>query len=100
MNKKLNTILKKKTITLEEFAKDFTLEQKQIVELELLYYDILVELRKMRKKLHLTQAEVAKRANLPRTTITKIESGSYNPTLNTLMTIASAFNKKLKIQFV
>lgn len=43
--------------------------------------------------------EILKKADLPRTTITKIESGSYNPTIQTLMRISSAMDKKLKITF-
>ena len=42
---------------------------------------------------------LAKKANLPRTTITKIESGTYNPIVSTLAAMASAINKKLEINF-
>ncbi len=100
MNKKLRKIIEEKTISLEEFSKDFTDEQKRISENFTKYYSILLELRKLRKELGLTQAQLAKKAGLPRTTITKIESGAYNPTLNTLMQLASAMNKKLQVKLV
>jgi len=43
---------------------------------------------------------LAKKAAIPRTTITKVESGKYNPTVSTLMSIASAMNKTLQIRVV
>ena len=100
MNSKLKQSINEKTISLEEFSRDFTLEQNKIVEDELRYYTVVAELRRLRKESGLTQAELAKRAEVPRTTITKIESGTYNPTLSTLMTIASALNKKVQVLFV
>ncbi len=99
---KNSTILKNiatKTVSFEEVFQDFTPEQEKIAETEMRYYDVVLELKKLRNKLGLTQAELAQKALLPRTTISKIESGSYNPTLNTLMSIAAALNKKLRIQF-
>lgn len=98
MKKQLGKILKTKTISLEEFSNGFTKEQKQIAENELRYYDVLMALKQARKRMGYTQQELADKANLPRTTITKLESGKYNPTLNTLMIVASAMNKSLEIQ--
>lgn len=97
MNKKLKQIINKKTISLTQFSKNFTKEQKQIIKNEVRFYDVVVSLKNTREKLGLTQTELAKKANMPRTTITKVESGNYNPTLQTLMTIASAMNKQLQI---
>jgi DNA-binding XRE family transcriptional regulator len=100
MNKKQQQYFKNNTISLEEFSKKFTPEQNAMVENEIRYYDALISLKATRKKLGLTQEEVAQKANLPRTTVTKIESGKYNPTLSTLMSIASALNKTLQIRVV
>lgn len=100
MNKRLRKILKQQTISLAEFSQDFTAQQEKTVTNEIRYYDVLIELKKLRKQLGLTQEQLATKAALPRTTITKIESGTYNPTLNTLVTIASAMNKKLQVQFL
>jgi len=97
--KKFLSIIKKKTISLEEFSKDFTKEQDRMVEEGIGKYDMLLKLRENRKRLKMTQAQLAKKANLPRTTITKIESGTYNPTISTLAAVASALNKKLEINF-
>jgi DNA-binding XRE family transcriptional regulator len=99
-HKKTLELIKKNTVSLEDAFRDFTPEQNKIVEAEIRYYEVLVELRKMRKKLGLTQEQLAMRADVPRTTITKIESGSFNPTINTLMSLASAMDKRLQVRFL
>src|SRR5258706_12809447 len=93
---KLLKIIEENTVSLEEVMGKFTEEQNRIVESEIRYYDLLVELRRIRKKLGLSQQTLAEKAKLPRTTITKIESGTYNPTINTLMSIAYAMDEKLE----
>ncbi|MBU0578705.1 helix-turn-helix domain-containing protein [Patescibacteria group bacterium] len=97
MNQKQKKFIEENTISVEEFSKDFTNEQKRIVENEIAYYDALQALKKTRKQQGLTQADLAKKADMPRTTITKVESGSYNPTLHTLMNMAAAMGKRIKI---
>ncbi|MFH2021993.1 MAG: helix-turn-helix transcriptional regulator [Patescibacteria group bacterium] len=97
MNKKLQKYIEENTISVAEFSKDFTDEQKRIVASDIAYYDALQALKKTRKEQGLTQAALAKKAKMPRTTITKVESGSYNPTLSTLMTMAVAMGKRLEI---
>jgi DNA-binding XRE family transcriptional regulator len=99
-NQKLQKIIKNNTISADESFSEFTPEQRKNVEAEIRYYDVLVELKKLRNQLGLTQEQLAYKAGLPRTTITKVESGSYNPTINTLMSIASAMNKRLQVKFL
>lgn len=98
------TILEQRILRLavpaSELSKHFTKKDKLAVERGIRYYDLLVSLRNIRKKAGLTQLTLARKANMPRTMIAKIESGKYNPTVNTLMNLASAMNKKMKIQFV
>lgn len=100
MKKNLDQLLKEKTIPFEDLVAELTPTQKRLMESFGRQYDMLVALRKLRKDLGLTQEELAKKADIPRTTISKIESGSYNPTINTLVEIASALDKKLEINFV
>ncbi len=100
MNIHLKKIIEKNTISSKEFSKDFTVEQKKVVESEIKFYDIVMALKITRQKLGLTQEQLAQKANIPRTTITKVESGNYNPTLQTLMSIAAAMNKKLQISLL
>jgi len=100
MKSKLPKNIVEKTVSFKEVFSHFTKQYWKEVEEGVRLYDLRQELRGIRKQLKLTQAELAQKASLPRTTITKIESGRYNPTINTLMTIASAMDKKLEIRFV
>ena len=91
--------IKKLSITLEEFGKHFTEAENKQVEDELKYYIFSHALRDKRKKLGLTQEKLSKMSKVPRTTITKIESGSRNTTLETLMTLAHSMGSTIEIKF-
>ena len=55
-----------------------------------------VNIKKLRKKHHLSQEELAKKANITYSTLIKIESGNNkNPTLDTLTKLASVFKIKI-----
>lgn len=88
----------KEAITLNALNKDITSEERKIIEAEKKYYQIVIALRKKRQKLGLTQEQLALKSNLPRTTVTKVESGARNATLQTLMAIASAMGKNLELK--
>jgi transcriptional regulator with XRE-family HTH domain len=49
-----------------------------------------VAIRLARKDQHLTQVELAKRANVGRSHLSRIENGKYSPGLGTLARIAKA----------
>lgn len=53
-----------------------------------------------RKVQGMTQAELARRAGLPRSNITRFESGTYNPSLEMMVRIAAALGMKLQIGLV
>lgn len=93
--KKINKL----SITLEEFGKHFTEAENKQVEDELKYYILSHALRDKRKKLGLTQEKLSKMSKVPRTTITKIESGSRNTTLETLMALAHSMGSTIEIKF-
>ena len=48
----------------------------------------------------MTQAELARRAGVPRSNITRFECGSYNPSLELLVRIAAAMGMTLQMQLV
>lgn len=50
-----------------------------------------------RKKQKLTQAELAERAGISRTNISRFESGTYNPSLETLVKVALALGMSLDV---
>jgi len=92
--------LKKLAITLDEFGRDFTDEDRKIIEAEKKYYYLVVTLRKMRGSLGFTQEKLSKLSNLPRTTITRVESGSRNATIQTLMAMAGSMGKTIELRLV
>lgn len=51
----------------------------------------------IRKMKGLTQAEVAERAGISRTNVTRFESGEYNPTLEMLVKLAAAMDLDISI---
>ena len=93
--KEFKKIIRDNTVSLKSVFNDLTDNEKKIIDKGIRRYDMLLNI----KILKLSQTKLAEKANLPRTTITKIESGSYNPTINTLMSIAYALNKKLEVKF-
>jgi len=53
-------------------------------------------IKKLRKKHHLSQEQLAKKADITYSTLIKIESGNNkNPTLETLTKLASVFKIKI-----
>lgn len=51
-----------------------------------------------RKMQGITQEQLAKRAGVPRSNITRFESGNYNPSLELLVRIAAALGMTLQMQ--
>lgn len=58
---------------------------------------VINEYIKCRKAQNMTQADLARRAGIPRTNITRFESGSYNPSLEMLVRLAAALDMELQI---
>ena len=86
-------------IPFEEILARFTPEEHEQIEREARYYILRMELRKQRQSKGLTQQQLADKVNMPRTMITKIESGKRNVTVSTLMDIARALGKNLVVGF-
>jgi ribosome-binding protein aMBF1 (putative translation factor) len=62
---------------------------------ELARLRIAKQIRDMRTKKGLTQADIAKKASMPQSVIARIESGQHACTLGTIDRIAHVFNKKI-----
>lgn len=88
------------TIPLKKWNKNLSSNERKFIDTEKKYYHLVVTLKKKREKLGLTQEKLAKIAKVPRTTITKVESGSRNTTLQTLIAIARAMGKNLELRLV
>jgi DNA-binding XRE family transcriptional regulator len=87
-----------KTISLQDFAKDFTPEQKKIVEAETRYYYLLTSFKEAREKKGMTQQELAHKAQVNRSTLSNVETGLRNATIGTLDKLAAAMDLKLDVR--
>jgi len=87
-------------IPLSKILDNLNNKQMKIVVEEKKYYSLVNDLRKLRLKKGFTQAYLAKKSKIPRTTIVRIESGERNATLNTLISMAHGLGKKLDIRLV
>jgi DNA-binding XRE family transcriptional regulator len=86
-----------RTLTIKELTENFTPEQKRIMEAEVRYYDLLFSFRDAREKKGVTQEELARRANINRTTLSQVESGGRNATVSTVIRIARALDMDLEL---
>lgn len=48
----------------------------------------------------MTQAELAQKAALPQSNISRLESGTFNPTVQTLEKVAAGLGKKLEFNLI
>jgi transcriptional regulator with XRE-family HTH domain len=64
------------------------------------YFDLLKDILRRRKKLGITQKELAKRANTHQSRISKIESGEHDIRLSTVISIAEALDTEVIIQLL
>ncbi len=93
MNKKRPT-----TTSLQNFVAEFDGSQRAEMQRELDYYDFLTTFKAARKNIPLTQEELARKSGVNRTTLSKIESGSRNATVDTLMRLAAALQMRFTIR--
>ena len=77
-------------------------EQKILLEVEQksIRQSVIEQYIRCRKIQGMQQAELAKRAGIPRTNITRFESGNYNPSLEMLVRIAAALGMTLQVQLM
>ena len=77
-------------------------EQKIVIEVEQksIRQSVIEQYVHCRKIQGMTQAELAKRAGISRTNITRFESGNYNPSLEMLVRIAAALGTTLQVQLI
>lgn len=61
-------------------------------------YEIISQIIEARTEKNMTQTELAKRIGTQRSNISRLESGTYNPSLDFLIKIAGALGKELTIR--
>ncbi|MDR3314695.1 MAG: helix-turn-helix domain-containing protein [Oscillospiraceae bacterium] len=62
-------------------------------------FDIVRQIVQARAEQGLTQQELARRVGLPQSNISRLESGSYNPSLAFLKKVADGLGKELHVEF-
>ena len=75
-------------------------KMKGLIEKEIASLDIGIRLASLRAEQHLNQTQLAARAGMNASKISKIESSPANLTLNTLTRLAEALGATVKIEFV
>ena len=76
-------------------------EFKKAFDEEEVYASIAIQIAKMRELQHLTQSDLAKRLHTTQQTVSRLEDVNDNGySLKTLVKIARAFHRKLRIEFV
>lgn len=61
-------------------------------------YEIITQIIEARMENGMTQSELATKSGTKQSNISRLESGSYNPTLELLDKIAEALNMKLEVK--
>ncbi|OPJ64809.1 helix-turn-helix domain-containing protein [Clostridium oryzae] len=61
-------------------------------------YELISEVIKSRRKLNLTQEELASRMGTQKSNICRLESGNYNPSLDFLSNLAKGLGKEIHIE--
>jgi len=90
---------KRDLIPREEILRGYSKKDREEIAEKARYLKAAMELRKIRKQLHLSQEELAKKMSVKREFISRIESGRQNVTLDTLYRIAEVTGKEFHLSF-
>ena len=60
--------------------------------------ELIDKIKTIRKEKRLSQIELAKRCNIPQSTIGRIENHSMNPSIDTLINILDVLNIKIELK--
>lgn len=63
-------------------------------------YEIISQIIETRNEKNITQQELAKMAGTQKSNISRLESGTYNPSLDFLIKIANCLGKEIKITLI
>ena len=63
-------------------------------------YELISKAIDVRLKKKMTQEEVAERMGTTKSSISRFESGNYNPTIDFLIRLSNALGKQLKVSMV
>lgn len=63
-------------------------------------FDLIRQVLDKRIKLDMSQAELARKMKSDQATLSRLESGNFNPSIKFLKRLATALDSKLKVSFV
>ncbi len=92
--------MSKAGVSFEEIKLDMLKDEEFKIEYEKLKprYEAIEQIIKARKEQNMTQAELAKRVGTQKSNISRLESGTYNPSLDFLAKVAESLGKSLSVQ--
>lgn len=91
----------KNVVSLDDFCKkNFTKEQRKKIEVRSQQRIALRQLRELREKYNISQKTLSIKSGIPRSTISKIETGKRNVSMAKLVQIANALGRDLEVRFV
>jgi len=86
-------------IPYEEVWRSYSKKEQEAIEERARYLKAAMELRRVRKQMHLSQEQLAKKMSVKREFISRIESGRQNVTIDTLYRIAEVTGKQFRLSF-
>lgn len=89
---KVQREIEKRSKESSEFAEAFQIENSRL--------NMAVVMTELRNSLGYTQSQFAKVVNIPQSTVSRLETGKMNPTVEYVAKIASKVGKKVKIEFI
>lgn len=92
--------LKTNTVSVKNLGSDFLADERKEIESRKKYLSVLMDLKAKRKEKGFSQEYIAKRAKINRLTLTRLESGEGNATINTLIKIAGAMDMCLDVRVI
>ncbi|MBO1084828.1 helix-turn-helix transcriptional regulator [Enterococcus mundtii] len=69
------------------------------MEIEEAKLDVALKLAELRKSAGLTQKQLAQKIGKPQSTISRVETGEMNPSIELVIELAQGLDKKLVINF-
>ncbi|WP_313628717.1 helix-turn-helix transcriptional regulator [Enterococcus italicus] len=83
--------IKKRAQDSEEFA--------HLMEVEQAKLDVALKLAELRKSVGLTQKQLAQKIGKPQSTISRVETGELNPSIELVIELAQGLDKKVVLNF-
>jgi DNA-binding XRE family transcriptional regulator len=97
----MNIMKKENLINWEDMQKEmFTTEELKEIDIKIKQRIALRQMKELREKYGYSQNTLSVKSGIPRSTISKIETGKRNVSIAKLVQIANALDRDLEIRFV